>query len=139
MTSPGNQVTSASSLRTVMTLADIKVVLFDLMGTCVDWKSSIVAALHDCPHAPGIHPNDYEVLATDWRAGFFERILALSGQQSPDIDEIHRDVLNALLADRGVSEDDWDADVRARLVAAWHHQLRTQRLSFCPEAHLTAR
>ncbi|KAL1735936.1 HAD-like domain-containing protein [Schizophyllum commune] len=115
--------TSASSLRTVMTLAGIKIVLFDLMGTCVDWKSSIVAALHDCPHAPGIHPNDYEVLATDWRAGFFERILALSGQQSPDIDEIHRDVLNALLADRGVSEDDWDADVRARLVAAWHHQL----------------
>ena len=115
-----------------MTLAGIKVVLFDLMGTCVDWKSSIVAALHDCPHAPGIHPNDYEVLATDWRAGFFKRILALSGQQSPDIDEIHRDVLNALLADRGVSEDDWDADVRARLVAAWHHQLRTQTPQFLP-------
>ncbi|KAL1740331.1 HAD-like domain-containing protein [Schizophyllum fasciatum] len=99
------------------------VVLFDLMGTCVDWKSSIVAALHACPRAPGLPPNDYEELAADWRAGFFQRILALAGEQSPDIDEIHRDVLDALLADRGVSADDWDADVRARLVAAWHHQL----------------
>ncbi|TRM68140.1 HAD-like domain-containing protein [Schizophyllum amplum] len=102
--------------------ARTKVVLFDLMGTCVDWKSSIVAALEECPHTPGIHPNDYPQLAADWRAGFC-RILALSGQQSPDIDDIHRDVLDGLLADRGVSEDDWSLELRARLVSAWHHQL----------------
>ncbi len=69
---------------------------------------------------------DYSQLAFDWRAGFFAAIFASfqRGEQSPDIDIVHREVLDRLLLERGVGMDIWDVLVREKLVSAWHHQLR---------------
>lgn len=63
-------------------------------------------------------------LAADWRAGFFRAILASfeAGEQSPNIDIVHANVLDEILALRGVGTDVWDAQVRAQLVKAWHAQ-----------------
>jgi hypothetical protein len=63
-------------------------VVFDLMGTCTDWKSSIVASLQQQPPT-GV---DIPSLAAAWRSGFFTEILSRfeRGEPQEDIDITHR-------------------------------------------------
>lgn len=107
--------------------------MFDLMGTCVDWKSSIVAALERCPPLTPVREGspDYGQFAMEWRAGFFRDIFAAfeRGEGSPDIDVVHRRVLDGMLEERKASEE-WNDDVRSKLVAAWHSQTRLSLLKY---------
>ena len=104
----------------------IKALLFDLMGTCLDWHSSIVPLLETSPPHPSLPPKDLPQMALDWRAGFFAEIHKRFGQQLPpeDIDITHRRVLDRLLESRGVGNDakGWGHDTRERLVQGWHKQ-----------------
>ncbi|ORY25232.1 HAD-like domain-containing protein [Naematelia encephala] len=102
-------------------LQGITSLTFDLMGTCADWLTSIINALSLAPPIAGL---DHDLLARDWRAGFFKYILDsfARGEQSPDIDIVHREVLDGLLADRGVGKE-WGEEVRATLVGGWHRQV----------------
>lgn len=106
-------------------LGDVRSLTFDLMGTCTDWHTSILHALVTTPDLPLDPPLDYSQLALDWRAGFFQAIFTSfqRGEQAPDIDLFHRQVLDRLLSNRGVNGDIWGDDVREHLVRAWHHQL----------------
>ncbi|KAM0751439.1 haloacid dehalogenase [Meredithblackwellia eburnea MCA 4105] len=103
-----------------------KAIIFDLMGTCTDWKSSLLPLLRSCPTLPHLSP---ETLADEWRAGFFEEIHRrfLSGDGTEDIDVTHRRVLDRLLEKHGAGtvEDDeaWSEELRNRLVKQWHVQL----------------
>jgi hypothetical protein len=100
-----------------------KALIFDLMGTCTDWNSSILRTLHSCPPLPSIPNESYAQLAADWRAGFFDEIHRrfAEGARGEDIDITHRRVLDRLLAER--DGDAWDDEVRQRLVAGWHFQV----------------
>lgn len=50
-------------------MAPIKAVLFDFMGTCLDWHSSIVAAL------PASIPEDQRIkFALEWRQTYFDHV-----------------------------------------------------------------
>ena len=109
-----------------------KAVIFDLMGTCLDWHSSIITvllkAMHEAAHDQGAQPlSDKQAsdLALEWRQGFFNEIHSRfeAGEQPEDIDDTHRRVLRQLLkqpkwvhyksmTDRSVEE----------CVVAWHEQ-----------------
>lgn len=50
-------------------MAPIKAVLFDFMGTCLDWHTSIVAAL------PASIPEDQRSqFALEWRQAYFDHV-----------------------------------------------------------------
>ncbi|BDD62355.1 hypothetical protein MPDQ_001871 [Monascus purpureus] len=104
----------------------IKALLFDLMGTCCDWKSSIQPKLASIP-VLSARLSDAEIvqLATDWRAGFFEEIHArfCAGAEPEDIDVTHRRVLDRLLAERGIGLEECGDGDRSALVRSWHWQL----------------
>ena len=101
-----------------------KALVFDLMGTCCDWYSSILPALRSAPSLPALAPDALAQLAKDWRAGFFTEAAARYEARQPveDIDVTHRRVLNWLLLARGVTPAQWDDSVRNRLIQAWHVQ-----------------
>ncbi|KAF8208306.1 haloacid dehalogenase [Mycena galopus ATCC 62051] len=95
-------------------------VIFDLMGTCTDWKSSIIASLERQPPTTVDLPS----LAAAWRSGFFKEIhhRFKRGDPQEDIDITHRRVLDKLLDEAGVSFTVWGEDVRQNLVDSWHNQ-----------------
>ena len=101
-----------------------KALIFDLMGTCCDWKSSILPALQAAPSVSALPPNSLLGLATDWREGFFKEAANRYEARQPveDIDVTHRRVLNWLLLARGITPAQWDDTVRSRLIQAWHVQ-----------------
>jgi len=101
-----------------------KALVFDLMGTCTDWYSSVLPALHAAPALDALPPKALKELAVDWRAGFFKEVNMRREAAQPleDIDVTHRRVLNWLLLDRGVTPSMWDNGVRTKLVGAWHEQ-----------------
>ncbi|KZP01042.1 HAD-like protein [Calocera viscosa TUFC12733] len=102
----------------------VQALIFDLMGTCTDWRSSILTLLRTLPLPAPLSPSDLPELADAWRAGFFRHILESfrRGEESPGIDAVHRMVLDKLLAARGV-EDGWGEREREALVKGWHWQL----------------
>lgn len=78
----------------VFSQSEPKGLIFEPMGTCVDWYSYIIGTLHSCPDAtqffpgclsmsasfslssPLLVPPSLGQLASDWRAGFFAEIHA---------------------------------------------------------------
>lgn len=101
-----------------------KALIFDLMGTCTDWKSSIVPALRSAPTLPTLPEEKLPQLAADWRVGFFTEIHSRfqAKQEAEGIDVTHRRVLDQLLEERGVGLQQWDDGVRKGLVDSWHVQ-----------------
>lgn len=109
-----------------------RALIFDLVGTCTDWRSSVVAALQrQCSCIPVPLPNlrseeDLVRFASDWRTGFFREIHQRfeSGDPQEDIDLTHRRVLDQLLSRKEtlVALDVWGDGIRSDLVQSWHHQ-----------------
>lgn len=123
-------------------------ILFDLMGTCCDWLSSILPALQAAPPADSLPPCELPGFAAAWRAGFFREIHRRYevGAGTEDIDVTHRRVLDQLLEGRGVSLAEWGEEVKENLVASWHQQVGklkyfcVSRTSLCsPHTHSLAR
>ncbi|KAL6251617.1 hypothetical protein RBB50_001827 [Rhinocladiella similis] len=101
--------------------ARIKAVCFDFMGTCLDWHSSIVTALPST-----LSDTEKSKFALEWRQAYFDyntnRIA--EGRAVEDFDYTQRRVLDAFL-ERMPNLDIkslFSAEVKDRLVAAWHHQ-----------------
>lgn len=106
-----------------------KALIFDLMGTCLDWHKAILPALQ---HAlPSSHEGDASKLALHWRQAFFDRIHARSeaGYPQEDIDETHRRTLSILLHERGLHIENAQLETCVR---AWHAQ-KGRRC--CPTVH----
>lgn len=101
----------------------IKAILFDFMGTCLDWHRSIVSAL-----PASLSDDQRSRFALEWRQTYFDYNAArlAAGQPPEDIDVSHRRALAALLA----AAPEWaalapafeSAGVVDRCVAAWHDQ-----------------
>lgn len=94
----------------------VKALIFDLMGTCVDWHTVVSSTL-----AQNLGIDVAKAVATDWRAGFFTEIhRQFTAKESPeDIDVTHLRVLNIILQDRKISLDD---NAKELAVASWHQQ-----------------
>lgn len=100
----------------------IKAVLFDFMGTCLDWHTTVTAAL---PMA--ISESDRSALAIEWRHAYFAANAARlsAGLPPEDIDITHRRVLDSLLAqDNKYStfRPHFTTDATDAAIQSWHHQ-----------------
>ncbi|KAJ7023172.1 haloacid dehalogenase [Mycena alexandri] len=79
-------------------LPEVKALLFDVFGTVVDWRGSVIrelellGKLHD-------FDGDWNEFATTWRRGYLEntRRIAQGGAGSLNVDVMHREILESIL------------------------------------------
>ncbi|CAF9916979.1 hypothetical protein IMSHALPRED_003361 [Imshaugia aleurites] len=97
----------------------IKAVLFDFMGTCLDWHSSIVPTL---PSA--LTPEARSNFALEWRQAYFDANAARlhAGKPPEDIDITHRRVLAEVLDKHPDIKPLFAEEVKDNAVKAWHAQ-----------------
>ena len=92
---------------------------FDVFGTVVDWRSSIVRELEEFGRLHGLQ-QDWPTFADDWRAGYAPAMDRVRHGERPwtRIDDLHRMILEDLLAAAGITSiADDDVDYLNR---AWH-------------------
>ena len=97
----------------------MKAILFDVFGTTVDWRSSIIAELEKFGDDNGLDAGWPDV-ADKWRAGFrdLQGRIARRERDWITMDQIHREVLDGLLLQVG-APDLPEREV-AHLNRAWH-------------------
>ena len=94
----------------------LRALVFDVFGTVVDWRSGVLAETRDVAARTGARA-DWPALVDDWRRAYAPSLLA--ARQSAtwrDLDALHGESLDAVLADHGV---DLPAVERAALVRSW--------------------
>ncbi|OGB06349.1 MAG: haloacid dehalogenase, type II [Burkholderiales bacterium RIFCSPHIGHO2_12_FULL_69_20] len=101
----------------------IRALTFDIFGTVVDWRSSIIGegqALQQRLGAAGGAPADWPALADAWRAGYFSTMAQVTrGELAPNnVDGLHRLILDRLLPRFGL--DQLPEAEREHLNRAWH-------------------
>ncbi|KAJ5297857.1 hypothetical protein PENANT_c012G02960 [Penicillium antarcticum] len=102
-----------------MSQPKIKAVLFDFMGTCLDWHSSVVQAL------PSTIPrNEASNFALEWRRQYFleNNNRFMQGLHPEDIDETLARTLEVTLAQYPHHQPRINAEPKTNLVQAWHSQ-----------------
>jgi 2-haloacid dehalogenase len=97
----------------------IQAVLFDVFGTVVDWRSSLIRQLQRFGSENNLH-TDWVDLADDWRAEYEPAMRAVRSGQRPwiSLERLHREALDKLLSVRGLSA--LNETQRQQLVRAWH-------------------
>lgn len=96
-----------------------KALAFDVFGTVVDWRTSIAALVGRVLGAAGHADIDAFAFTDDWRKRYIVgmRDFGQTGRGFVKLDILHREMLDALLADRKL--DLAEAD-RHTLVMGWH-------------------
>jgi 2-haloacid dehalogenase len=91
-----------------------RVLVFDVFGTLVDWRTAIAEAFR----ASGVDA-DPEELADGWRARYAPILLEVNTGKRPwgNFDDLHHITLDDLLTEHGL---DVPAEQRERLVQGWH-------------------
>jgi 2-haloacid dehalogenase len=100
-------------------LSAVRVLLFDVFGTLVDWHTAVADELRAVGAARGAQA-DWGAVADGWRARYAPTLDRVNrGERAwANLDVLHRETLDDVLAEHGVDGlDDGDRD---RLVAAWH-------------------
>ncbi|WP_084284286.1 haloacid dehalogenase type II [Solirubrobacter soli] len=89
----------------------MRALLFDVFGTCVDWRTSIMRELERF----GVPPR----LADAWRAEYQPQLETVRSGQRPwvNLDVLHRIGLDKVLREAGVALGEEDRD---ELVKGWH-------------------
>jgi 2-haloacid dehalogenase len=90
-------------------MSAMRALFFDVFGTCVDWRTPIRRELR----ARGLP----EELADAWRGLYQPQLETVrsGAREWVDLDVLHREALDRLLAERGLTVDDPD-----ELTRAWH-------------------
>jgi 2-haloacid dehalogenase len=94
----------------------IKVLAFDTGGTVLDWHGGIVGALVELALQRGIE-HDWHEFANEYRRRSLKRMLG-AVNPSFNIDNVHRDILDELLIENGIST--FSRDDRERVAGCWH-------------------
>jgi 2-haloacid dehalogenase len=97
----------------------VKALAFDVFGTVVDWRSSIIREGELLGARKGLKV-DWAAFADAWRAGYrpaMDRVMRGDSGWA-NIDHLHREILDALLV--RFSINDLDEKERAHLNRAWH-------------------
>lgn len=99
----------------------IKAVLFDFMGTCLDWHSSVVSAL-----PPSIPEAIRSRFALEWRQMYFDANTAKIHQGLPveDIDITHANTLEQMIQQDNYSNYQtlFTSPVKQHCIQIWHEQ-----------------
>lgn len=95
--------------------APLKILAFDVFGTVVDWHGSIVREVESL--GLGVDANAF---ALAWRAGYFPAMDRVRRGELgwTRIDDLHRMILDTVLAKFGITS--LDPDAVAELNRAWH-------------------
>lgn len=98
-----------------------RVVAFDIFGTTVDWHTGITEQSREVFAAAGVDL-DPSRFADAWRDRYLPAMARVNEREREWVylDTLHRESLDALLAERGVAGKVGEPD-RQRLVRAWHH------------------
>jgi 2-haloacid dehalogenase len=97
-------------------MAELRALVFDVFGTLVDWRSSVVAEAADAGRRAGVSA-DWAAVADDWRRAYppaLER--ARTEPAWRDLDALQRETLDEVLTRHGV---ELPAGEREVLVRAW--------------------
>ena len=102
-----------------MIAASVKALCFDVFGTVVDWRGSIVREGEALGAEKGIRA-DWGAFADAWRAGYQPAMEPVRAGVRPwvKLDVLHREILDGLLGEfglDGLSEEETD-----RLNRVWH-------------------
>jgi len=97
----------------------VKLLLFDVFGTLVDWHGSIAREVHGVFGARGVAV-DGAAFATAWRAQYQPAMEEVRSGRIPfsKLDALHRRNLDVVL--KGFGLDDVDEATRVQLNLAWH-------------------
>ena len=100
-------------------LRRVRALTFDVFGTVVDWRTSIVREGQMLQRRLALPAQDWAAFADDWRAGYQPAMHEVRTGLLPwtDIDGLHRRILDRLLAARGLRLDEADA---AQFNRIWH-------------------
>ena len=100
-------------------MAELKALVFDVFGTVVDWRSSLIEQARALGARNGIAA-DWERLVVAWRAGYQPSMDRVRKGEVPwtNLDALHRGTLDRLLAEFGIAGLD-EAD-KVELNLGWH-------------------
>jgi 2-haloacid dehalogenase len=100
-------------------LAAVRVLCFDVFGTVVDWRGSIIAEVASLAAAHHLEV-DAEAVADAWRRGYPKAMDRVRKGELPwtRIDQLHRLILDDLLGEFGLSE--LSETDRQHLNLVWH-------------------
>lgn len=92
---------------------------FDVFGTVVDWRTSIIRELEEFGRSHGLQ-QDWTAFADNWRAGYAPAMDRVRRGELPwtRIDDLHRGILDDLLHMAGITSVS-DDDI-THLNRAWH-------------------
>jgi 2-haloacid dehalogenase len=80
--------------------------VFDVFGTCVDWRGSIIRELRAVGRARGVPNADWSAMADEWRReGYIRGIARIRAGETPYVssDELFRRKLDELLSKYGLN------------------------------------
>ena len=84
----------------------LRALVFDVFGTCVDWRGSVIRACHELGRARGLSNVDWPALADEWRRdGYIRGIARIRAGETPyaSSDVLFRRKLDELLPRYGVT------------------------------------
>ncbi|MDP7233988.1 MAG: haloacid dehalogenase type II [Alphaproteobacteria bacterium] len=102
-----------------MTIEGVEALCFDVFGTVVDWRSSVIREGRALGVEKGIDI-DWVAFADAWRAGYqpaMEEVRS-GGQGWVILDELHRNILDRLIDKFGI--EDLGEDEKVHLNKVWH-------------------
>lgn len=100
-------------------MRELKALAFDVFGTVVDWRGSIIAEGAEFARTHGIQV-DWPRLADAWRAGYAPAMDRVRRGELPwlKIDQLHRRILDELVKSFGI--EDVNEAALQRLNRVWH-------------------
>ena len=103
-----------------MGVSQVKALTFDVFGTVVDWRSSIIREGEALAAAKGVAGVDWASFADKWRGGYGPSMEQVRSGALPwtNIDALHRMILDGLLEEFGI--DGLTEDEKAAFNKAWH-------------------
>ncbi len=99
---------------------NVAALTFDVFGTVVDWRTSIIREGRQLTRTRGIEA-DWEAFADGWRSGYGPAMNRVRTGALPwtKIDDLHRIILDDLLVEHGI-EGRLDEDEVDHLNRVWH-------------------
>jgi 2-haloacid dehalogenase len=84
-------------------LSDLKVCIFDVFGTVVDWRGSLIEDLPKLGKKYGLE-TDWTSFADDWRGLYQPQMARVRKRELPwtRIDDLHKEAFEMLLTKRGL-------------------------------------
>jgi len=97
----------------------VKVIAFDVFGTCVDWRGSLIAMFERFGVQHGLGA-DWAGLVDAWRGRYQPQMQECRAGRRPwtPLDTLHRESLDLLLPQFGIG--DLPKEARAELNLGWH-------------------